>query len=90
LVTFDFNGEQDREMFFEVLKSLNFTSRILPNVWITSGSVSCPDAKSIYNLLSRYINPYDVVFVSQLAMPVTMETLHGNFSMQKLRDLILV
>ncbi len=88
MVTFDFASNDGREMFFEVIKSLNHSVEILPNVWITSGSGICRDAKSIFNLLARYVLSEDVIFVSQVASNVSMETFHGNISRKSLIDLI--
>lgn len=88
MVTFDLAAIEGREMFFEVLKSLNHTIQILPNVWITCGSGICRDAKSIFSLLARYVMPEDVIFVSQVASNVSMETFHGNISKKSLIDLI--
>lgn len=88
IITFNLAGTDGREMFFEVLKSLNHSITILPNVWITSGSGICKDAKSIFNLLARYVMQGDVIFVSQLASNVSMETFHGNISRKSLIDLI--
>lgn len=90
LVTYEIVSDNMSELFIEVLKSLNFTRQVMPNVWITAGSRAFSDAKTIFDYLRRFVKPEDIIFVTQIAMPVSMQTVHGNISYRNIADIMTV
>ena len=88
LVTYEIVGDSLSGLLIEVLKSLNFTRQVMPNVWITAGSRAFSDAKTIFDYLRRFVKPEDVIFVTQIATPVSMQTVHGNISHRNIADMM--